>query len=44
MDVTEQQEAREQLAQSSALLAQIAGKAARLGGWMIELNLAYFST
>ncbi len=37
MDVTEQQEAREQLAQSSALLAQIAGKAARLGGWMIEL-------
>ena len=25
------------LAQSAALLAQIAGKAARLGGWIIEL-------
>jgi PAS domain S-box-containing protein len=37
MDITEQQAAREQLAQSAALLAQIAGKAARLGGWMIEL-------
>ena len=29
--------AREQLAQSAALLVQIAGKAARLGGWTIEL-------
>jgi PAS domain S-box-containing protein len=37
MDITEQQAAREQLAQSATLLAQMAGKAARLGGWTIEL-------
>ena len=37
MDITEQQAAREQLAQSAALLAQMAGKAARLGGWTIQL-------
>ncbi len=37
MDITERHEMREQLAQSAALLAQIAGKAARLGGWMITL-------
>jgi PAS domain S-box-containing protein len=37
LDITERHAAREQLAQSAALLAQIAGKAARLGGWMIEL-------
>jgi PAS domain S-box-containing protein len=37
MDITERHAAREQLAQSAALLAQIAGKAAGLGGWTIEL-------
>ena len=37
MDITERHARREQLAQSAALLAQIAGKAARLGGWMITL-------
>lgn len=39
-DITERKRAeavREQLAQSAALLAQIAGKAARLGGWTIQL-------
>lgn len=39
-DITERKRAeaaREQLAQSAGLLAQIAGKAARLGGWTIEL-------
>lgn len=36
MDITEQREAREQLAQNAALL-RIAGKAARLGGWTIQL-------
>lgn len=37
MDITERHTAREQLAQNAALLAQIAGKAARLGGWSIQL-------
>jgi PAS domain S-box-containing protein len=37
MDITERHVAREQLAQNAAVLAQIAGKAARLGGWSIEL-------
>jgi PAS domain S-box-containing protein len=37
MDITERHAAREQLAQKAALLAQIAGKAARLGGWTIDL-------
>lgn len=37
MDITERHAAREQLAQSAALLAQMAGKAARLGGWTIDL-------
>lgn len=37
MDITERHAAREQLAQSTALLAQMAGKAARLGGWTIDL-------
>jgi PAS domain S-box-containing protein len=36
MDVTELLETRERLSQSAALL-RIAGKAARLGGWAIEL-------
>jgi PAS domain S-box-containing protein len=36
MDITERHAVREQLAQSAALLAQIAGKAARLGGWTIQ--------
>ncbi len=36
MDITEQKAAREQLEQNAALL-RIAGKAARLGGWTIEL-------
>jgi PAS domain S-box-containing protein len=36
-DVTERHAAREQSAQSAALLAQMAGKAARLGGWTIDL-------
>jgi PAS domain S-box-containing protein len=37
MDITERHAAREQLAHNAALLAQIAGKAARLGGWSIDL-------
>lgn len=37
LDITERQAAREQLAQSAALLAQMAGKAASLGGWTIDL-------
>jgi PAS domain S-box-containing protein len=37
MDITERHAAREQRAQSAALLAQMAGKAARLGGWTIDL-------
>jgi PAS domain S-box-containing protein len=37
IDITERHAAREQLAQNAALLAQIAGKAARLGGWAIQL-------
>jgi PAS domain S-box-containing protein len=37
MDITERHAAREQLAQNAAMLAQIAGKAARLGGWTIQL-------
>lgn len=37
MDITERHAARELLAQNAALLAQIAGKAARLGGWTIQL-------
>ena len=37
MDITERHESRAQLAQSAAVLAQIAGRAARLGGWMITL-------
>ncbi len=37
MDITERHAVREQLAESAALLAQIAGKAARLGGWTIQL-------
>src|SRR6266404_4154776 len=37
MDITERHAARELLAQKAALLAQIAGKAARLGGWTIDL-------
>jgi PAS domain S-box-containing protein len=37
MDITERHAKREELAQSAAMLAQIAGKAARLGGWSIEL-------
>jgi hypothetical protein len=37
MDITERHAARERLAQQAMLLAQIAGKAARLGGWTIEL-------
>lgn len=37
LDITERHAAREQLAQNAALLAQIAGKAARLGGWSIQL-------
>jgi PAS domain S-box-containing protein len=37
LDITERHAAREQLAQSAALLAQMAGKAARLGGWTIDL-------
>ena len=36
-EITEQQARREQAAQSAALLAQMAGKAARLGGWTIDL-------
>jgi PAS domain S-box-containing protein len=36
MDITEQQAAHEQLAKNEAML-RIAGKAARLGGWTIEL-------
>ncbi|MEO8435450.1 MAG: PAS domain S-box protein [Pyrinomonadaceae bacterium] len=34
---SERHAAREELAQSAALLAQMAGKAARLGGWTIDL-------
>jgi PAS domain S-box-containing protein len=37
MDITERHAAREQLAENAAMLAQIAGKAARLGGWAIQL-------
>ena len=37
MDITERHAAREQRMQSAALLAQMAGKAARLGGWTIDL-------
>jgi PAS domain-containing protein len=37
MDITEQQAVREQAAQNAALLEKIAGRAARLGGWTIEL-------
>jgi PAS domain S-box-containing protein len=37
MDITEQHEVREQRAQDAVLLAQIAGKAASLGGWTIQL-------
>ena len=37
MDITEQHEEREEQARSTEILAQIAGKAARLGGWMITL-------
>ena len=37
MDITERHAAREQLAQRAALLAQVAGQVARLGGWTIEL-------
>jgi len=36
MDVTEQRQAREQMEKSAALL-HIAGRAARLGGWSIQL-------
>ncbi|MEO8450318.1 MAG: PAS domain S-box protein [Gemmatimonadota bacterium] len=36
MDITEQHAAREQLVQNAALL-RLAGKAARLGGWTIQL-------
>jgi PAS domain S-box-containing protein len=37
MDISERHAVREQLAENAAMLAQIAGKAARLGGWTIEL-------
>lgn len=37
MDITERHAVREQLAQNARILAQIAGKAARLGGWAIQL-------
>lgn len=37
MDISERHAVREALAQNAALLAQIAGKAARLGGWSIQL-------
>ena len=37
MDITEQHGEREEQARSAQVLAQIAGKAARLGGWMITL-------
>lgn len=37
MDISERHAAREQLAQNAVLLAQIAGKVARLGGWSIQL-------
>jgi PAS domain-containing protein len=37
IDITERHATREKLAQNAALLAQIAGKAARLGGWSIQL-------
>ncbi len=37
IDITERHAVREKLAQNAALLAQIAGKAARLGGWSIQL-------
>ena len=37
MDITERHAAREELAKSAAVLAQMAGKAARLGGWTIDL-------
>jgi PAS domain S-box-containing protein len=37
MDITEQQAVREQAAQNAALLEKIAGRAARLGGWTIDL-------
>jgi PAS domain S-box-containing protein len=37
MDITERHAAREKLAQNAALLAQMAGKVARLGGWSIQL-------
>lgn len=37
MDITERHAAREQLAKEAAHLTQIASKAARLGGWAIQL-------
>ena len=37
MDITEQHEEREKHARSAEILAQIAGKAAHLGGWIIKL-------
>lgn len=37
MDITERHAARERLAQNAALLAEIAGKAASLGGWTIQM-------
>jgi len=37
MDITERHALRERLAKNTALLAQIAGKVARLGGWTIQL-------
>lgn len=37
MDITERHAARKQLAENAALLAQIAGKVAHLGGWSIQL-------
>ncbi len=36
-DITKRKAGREKIRQNSALLAQIAGKAARLGGWAIQL-------
>lgn len=37
MDITERHAVREKLIHNAALLAQIAGRVARLGGWSIEL-------
>ncbi|MFL6546692.1 MAG: PAS domain S-box protein, partial [Candidatus Udaeobacter sp.] len=37
MDITERHAAREQLTQKAVMLEKVAGKAARLGGWTIEL-------